>query len=93
MIVPARRFGDYLATMCGLIRRYGCGEPTLDLALLRLLGNALTAVGEDPDRIAAIEREVVLIMADAERTTVQPADLVPVRMVVDQLMAELARRR
>jgi uncharacterized membrane protein len=23
VIVPARRFGDYLAVMCGLIRRYG----------------------------------------------------------------------
>jgi len=33
VIVPARRFGDYLATMCGLIRRYGSSEPTLSVAL------------------------------------------------------------
>ena len=39
MIVPGRRFGDYLATMCGLIRRYGSAEPTVSVALLGLLDN------------------------------------------------------
>src|SRR5262249_35910879 len=37
VIVPGRRFPDYLATMCGLIRRYGAGEPIVAHALLRLL--------------------------------------------------------
>ncbi|WP_157593591.1 DUF2254 family protein, partial [Sedimentibacter sp. B4] len=34
VIVPSRRFGEYLGTMCGLVRRYGAGEPTVDLAML-----------------------------------------------------------
>src|SRR5262249_27916874 len=38
VIVPGRRFPEYLATMCGLIRRYGSREPTVAYALLRLLG-------------------------------------------------------
>ena len=48
VIVPGRRFGDYLATMCGLIRRYGSGEPTLSMALLRLLENCAAVLPDDP---------------------------------------------
>ena len=36
VIVPGRRFPEYLAVMCGLIRRYGAREPTVADALLRL---------------------------------------------------------
>ena len=45
VIVPGRRFGDYLATMCGLIRRYGCAEPTVSLALLGLLHECASRTG------------------------------------------------
>jgi uncharacterized membrane protein len=45
VIVPGRRFGEYLATICGLIRRYGAGEPTVAHALLRLLGNCAAVAG------------------------------------------------
>ena len=55
VIVPARRFGDYLAVMCGLIRRYGAAEPTVAHALLRLLGNCAAFAGDDPERRTAIE--------------------------------------
>ena len=48
VIVPGRRFGDYLATMCGLIRRYGSAEPTLSLALLRLLENCAAVLPAIP---------------------------------------------
>ena len=48
VIVPGRRFGDYLATACGLIRRYGCAEPTMSLALLRLLHNCAERIGRRP---------------------------------------------
>ena len=48
VIVPGRRFGDYLATMCGLIRRYGSAEPTLSMALLRLLENCAAVLPADP---------------------------------------------
>jgi len=75
VIVPARRFGDYLAVMCGLIRRYGASEPTLANALLRLLGNCAAVAGEDPERYAAVEEQAKIIVADAEREVAQPADL------------------
>ena len=48
VIVPGRRFGDYLATMCGLIRRYGCAEPTVSLALLGLLHECAGVLADDP---------------------------------------------
>ena len=75
VIVPARRFGDYLAVMCGLIRRYGASEPTVANALLRLLGNCAAVAGDDPERYAAIEEQARIIVADAEREVAQPADL------------------
>jgi len=88
VIVPGRRFGDYLATMCGLIRRYGCAEPTLSLALLRLLANcaALTA---DPARRSAISEQADLIVADATRSIAQPADLAGVTDAGAALQASL----
>ena len=75
MIVPARRFGDYLAVMCGLIRRYGASEPTVAHALLRLLGNCAAVAGDDPEHGAAIGEQARLIVSDAEREVAQPADL------------------
>jgi uncharacterized membrane protein len=38
VIVPGHRFPQYLAVMCGLIRRYGAREPTIAHALLRRQG-------------------------------------------------------
>ena len=74
VIVPARRFGDYLAVMCGLIRRYGASEPTVAHALLRLLGNCAAVAGDDPERRAAIEEQARIIVADAEREVAQPTE-------------------
>ena len=78
IIVPGRRFGDYLATMCGLIRRYGSTEPTLSIALLRLLENCAAVLPADPARWSALREQAELIVADATRTVAQPADLAPV---------------
>ena len=75
VIVPGRRFPDYLAVMCGLIRRYGAREPTIADALLRLLGNCAAVAGGDPERAAAIEEQARIVLADAEREIAQPADL------------------
>ena len=75
VIVPGRRFPEYLATMCGLIRRYGAGEPTVAHALLRLLGNCAAVTGDDPERHAAIEEQARIVIADAEREVAQPLDL------------------
>jgi len=75
VIVPGRRFPEYLATMCGLIRRYGSREPTVAYALLRLLGNCAAVAGDDSERRAAIEEQAGIVIADAEREVAQPADL------------------
>jgi uncharacterized membrane protein len=76
VIVPGRRFPDYLAVMCGLIRRYGAREPTVAHALLRLLGNCAAVMGDDPERCTAIEEQTRIVIADAEREVAQPVDLV-----------------
>ena len=75
VIVPGRRFPEYLATMCGLIRRYGAGEPTVAHALLRLLGSCAAVAGDDPERCASIEEQARIVIADAEREVAQPLDL------------------
>src|SRR5215472_3702276 len=75
VIVPGRRFPDYLAVMCGLIRRYGAREPTVADALLRLLGNCAAVAGDDPERCAAIEEQARIVIADAEREVAQPLDI------------------
>jgi uncharacterized membrane protein len=75
VIVPGRRFPDYLAVMCGLIRRYGSREPTIAHALLRLLGSCAAVAGGDREQSAAIEEQARIIIADAEREVAQPIDL------------------
>jgi uncharacterized membrane protein len=93
VIVPARRFGDYLSVMCGLIRRYGAGEPTLAHALLRLLGNCAAVAADDPEHGAAIAEQARIILADAEREVAQPADLTVVRAEAESVLQAAASRR
>jgi uncharacterized membrane protein len=75
VVIPGRRFGEYLAVMIGLIRRYGAGEPTVAHALLRLLGNCAAVTGDDPERCTAIDEQARIVIADAERQVAQPLDL------------------
>jgi len=75
VIVPGRRFPEYLSVMCGLIRRYGAREPTVAHALLRLLGNCASVAGGDRERCVAIEEQTHIVVADAEREVAQPIDL------------------
>ena len=89
MIVPGRRFGNYLSTMCGLIRRYGAREPTVMVALLRLLENIVVVAPDRPDRLAAVEEQANLILADAERETSQAADVAQVREAFDNVRQAL----
>ena len=91
VIVPARRFGDYLAVMCGLIRRYGASEPTVAHALLRLLGNCAAVAGDDPGHGAAIAEQARLIVSDAEREVAQPADLDFTHAEAESVLQAVAR--
>ncbi|MDP9223017.1 MAG: DUF2254 domain-containing protein [Actinomycetota bacterium] len=91
VIVPGRRFGEHLAIMCGLIRRYGTREPTVALALLRLLDNC-AAVVRDPAVLAAIDDQAGLVLADAEREVAQPVDVAAVRTATDALQQSVRLR-
>jgi uncharacterized membrane protein len=92
VIVPGRRFGDYLATACGLIRRYGAREPTVSLAMLRMLDSCAAVVGDEPDRCVALDEQAGLIRTDAEREVAQPADVVAVRAAADALQQAVRAR-
>lgn len=89
VIVPGRRFEDYLSRMCGLIRRYGAKEPTVDVALLQLLNQCTLVVGNQPERLAAIAAEGQLIQDDATREIRQPRDVEPVRVAAEALHAAI----
>ena len=81
--VPARTFAEHLSVGIGPIRRFGASEPTVMRTLLRLLSTTLYACGEDPDRWEAIECQMNLLTAAAERETVERADLAPVHAEAD----------
>lgn len=76
---------------CGLIRRYGCAEPTVSLALLGLLHNCTAMVADDPPRWAAVGEQADLIVADAIRETRQSSDLAPVVTAAAALQRRVAR--
>lgn len=93
VIIPGRRFGDYLATMCGLIRPYGAGEPTVCIGLLQLLTTCATVLPADSDRRATLLEQSDLILQDTTREIAQPADLVEVRRSADGLRALIDPQR
>jgi uncharacterized membrane protein len=85
VLVPGRRFGEYLAVLCGMIRRYGASEPIVCLALLRLLGSCAALIGDDPARRSAIEKQVLLIVQDAELRIAQREDFLPVESAAEAI--------
>ena len=87
--LPGRSFEELLAITCGLIRRYGCAEPTVMMRLVRLLGACAELVPGEQARRAAIEREATLILQDVERSVPQAADTVLVHGAVQELRAAL----
>jgi uncharacterized membrane protein len=91
--VPGRGFGDYLSTMCGLIRRYGSSEPIVIVALLRLLAICASVDGPDPERLAAIDEQARLVVEDAEQNVRQPADMADVRTEAAAVRTAIDRRR
>ena len=91
VVVPGRRFADYLSTMCGLVRRYGASEPTVAIALLHLLDDCAEALTQ-PDRLTSVVEQVALIREDAERETAQPADALMVSAAAAALADKLSNR-
>ena len=88
VVLPGRDLSYYLDLATGQIRRYGCAEPRVDRALLRVLATCGTFCQDREDR-ALIARHVKLVVDDAQRTIAQPADLVPVRAHADLVLHQL----
>jgi uncharacterized membrane protein len=93
VVVPGPHFAAYLGVPCGLIRRYGAAEPTVVLALLRMLSACGAAVDPASDRWVDIEEQAALIVSDAEREIAQPADLSAVRSRAATLREDAALLR
>ncbi|MFC9789501.1 DUF2254 domain-containing protein [Rhodococcus sp. NPDC127528] len=87
--VPAYTFAEYLDLSCAQIRRYGAREPTVLLALVRLLRDC-AAVTSDEGRRATIGRQLDLLEQDGTREIVQSADLTAVIDAAAALRRELA---
>ena len=88
VVVPGRDLSYYLDLATGQIRRYGCAEPRVDRALLRVLATT-GRFCHDPDDRALIAGHVQLVVDDAQRAIAQPADLAPVRAHADLVLHQL----
>ena len=64
VVVPGRDLSYYLDLATGQIRRYGCAEPRVDRALLRVLATT-GRFCHDPDDRALIAGHVQLVVDDA----------------------------
>jgi len=91
VVAPGRDLSYYLDLATGQIRRYGCAEPRVDRALLRVLATTGTFC-HDPDDRRLIAGHVQLVVEDAERTVAQPADMEPVRAHAGIVLAQLSDR-
>jgi uncharacterized membrane protein len=90
VMIPSRSFTEHLALGVGLIRRYGAAEPTVIVALLRLLTTALEACGHAREHRAAITEQADLLVSAARREIAEPADLALVhseRAALDHALA------
>lgn len=90
LVVPARRFADYLASAVGPIRRYGAAEPIVAVALLELMTMCASTSRLSATRADAVRGEAALLLEDAERRTENIADLRTVHAAYARL--ELALR-
>ena len=75
VIVPGRRFPEYLAVMCGLIRRYGAAEPTVDDALLRLLLTCADVAGNDPEIAARLLAKAASLNEKLDKINLPKSDV------------------
>jgi uncharacterized membrane protein len=88
VVMPGRDLAYYLDLATGQIRRYGCAEPRVDRALLRVLeGTGRFCV--DPGDRALVAAQARLVLEAAEQSIQQTEDLAPVRAHADSVLREL----
>jgi uncharacterized membrane protein len=90
VVLPGRNFAYYLDLAVGQIRRYGCAEPRVDRALLRVLENTGACCGGANDR-ALVATQVQLVLEAAEMSIRQRHDLVPIGAYADRILRQLAK--
>ncbi len=78
VLIPGRDLAYYLELATGQARRYGCAEPRVVRALLRILDSTGRFCRDDAAR-ALVAVHVRLVLDAAELAIRQPADLGPVR--------------
>jgi len=83
--MPARDLAYFLDLATGQARRYGCAEPRVVRALLRILDSTGRFCHDDAGR-ALVAQHVRLVREAAEAAIRQPADLAPVREHADQVL-------
>jgi uncharacterized membrane protein len=88
VVVPGRDLSYYLDLATGQIRRYGCSEPRVVRALLRVLGTTGWFCRDPADRELVAE-QVQLVVEAAEMAIRQSADLAPVRAHADRVLRQL----
>ena len=91
VIVPGNTFADYLSFICSRLARYGGGDVTVMMALLRLVRSCVEVAGGYADRLATLDRAATDLLADAERTLLRPADLASYRDAVEHLRTKINR--
>ncbi|WP_432542958.1 DUF2254 domain-containing protein [Kineococcus sp. SYSU DK002] len=87
-VVPDRDLRYYLDLVCGQVRRYGQGEPTVLAALLRMLRDVAAAT-RDSGHLQEVERQVRLILAEVPETMVE-ADTEQVHDLAERVRAAAA---
>jgi uncharacterized membrane protein len=78
LVVPAVDYDGLTDGMFHMIRQNASGAPAVLIRLLEVL-TAVASCEHDPTRLAAIQRHAGLVLADAERSVANPADLNDVR--------------
>jgi uncharacterized membrane protein len=89
VIAPGIEFAEYVKLCCAQIRRFGCKEPAVVRRLLRMLDCAARMCSADPARTKVIATHVQLVLEDAERSIVQPADFDIIRSEGKTVMVRL----
>jgi uncharacterized membrane protein len=86
--MPGRDLRYYLDLATGQIRRYGCSEPRVVLALIRVLRTTARFCRDDAARLLVAE-QLRLVLEAAELGIRQQADLEPVRAAAARALSAL----
>jgi uncharacterized membrane protein len=90
LVVPSVDYDDLTDTMFNMIRQSAFRNPAVLICLIDVLGAVLTCES-NPDRVRILQRHVGLVISDADRMSLNPADLGEVRAHHDSLSLKFHR--